>query len=457
MIRPVDSRVSDVNAAALGVRTVDLMGKAGAAVAALLEERFPGRRVLFVCGSGNNGGDGFAAAMRMDPASTMVALLCDRSRIRSEESRYYFSLLECDIVPYDGSLIGSCDVVVDCALGTGTSGNVRGAYATFIDDVSGCGKAVVSVDVPSGLYADRSVRPDITVTFMDSKTGMDEANSGDIVIADIGIPPEALGETGPGDMLRYPVPDGDSHKGMNGRLMVIAGGPYYGAPAMCSYSAMRVGTDMVRLYAPSSIHDDVVATTPVLMVTDLPGDHLGMGSVDLLLRESGSYDAVLIGPGLGDHPETVDAVRAFAEGCDRPIVVDADAIGAVAGMRFEVDAVLTPHRGELARLGEDPAEVASRMGATVLLKGRTDTITDGTVTRLNRTGSPGMTSAGTGDVLAGCVAGLMSKGLGGFDAACLGAYICGRAGEMAFSERSYGLIATDVAEHIPDVLREGLR
>lgn len=458
MITPLDSRVSDANAAALGIPVRELMGNAGRTVADLLGSRFPGSRVLFVCGSGNNGGDGFAAAMLMDPSLTRVALLCEPSRIRTEESRYHYSLLTCDIVPYDGSLLEGCDVVVDCALGTGVSGTVREPYSTFISDVNRSRRTVVSVDVPSGLGTDVSVSPDITITFMDVKTGMDAGNCGDIVVADIGIPPEALLETGPGDMLRYPLPRGGSHKGQNGRLMVIAGGPYYGAPAMCSYAALRVGADIVRLFSPESVHSEVASVTPVLMVTDLPGDRLTPESVGMLLRESASYDAVLIGPGLGAAPETAEAVRTFVSSCGIPIVIDADAIGAVSGVTFRTDTVLTPHHGEFARLGGgDPSAMAGRMGATILLKGEADVITDGGRTRTNRTGTPAMTGAGTGDVLAGCVAGLLSKGMSGFDAACLGAYICGRAGEIAFGERSYGLIATDVAERITDVLREGLR
>ncbi|MDO5853848.1 MAG: NAD(P)H-hydrate dehydratase [Thermoplasmata archaeon] len=455
---PLDSRVCDANAASLGVPVRDLMGAAGRSLADALESRYPGCRALFVCGSGNNGGDGFAAASRMDPERAGVALLCEPSRIRSDDARFYYSVLECPISAYSAELLAEYDVIVDCALGTGMSGAVREPYRSFILDANASGKPIVSADVPSGLGTDACVKPDLTVTFVDVKDGMSQESCGEIIVADIGMPYEALACVGPGDMLRYPVPGRDSHKGQNGRLMVIAGGPYFGAPAMCAYSALRVGADIVRVFCPESVRDAVSRISPVLMITALPGDRLTPESIGMLLEESENYDAVLIGPGLGTSEDTMEAVQSFVSKCRTPMVIDADGLTAIAGTRLEAPAVLTPHRGEFARLGGNtPEELSRQMNAVVLLKGASDIVSDGMRTRTNRSGTPAMTGAGTGDVLAGCVAGLLSKGMSPFDAACLGAYITGKAGEAAFSSKSYGLIATDVAECIPDVLRDGLR
>lgn len=457
MLTPLDARVSDANAEALGVSVRELMGNAGSAVARILDERYPGSRVLFVCGSGNNGGDGFAAALSMNASRVGVALLCAPSGIRTDDARYYYSLLECDIAQYSRELLEDADVIVDCALGTGISGKVREPYRSFIRDANASGRAVVSVDIPSGLGTDTAVRPVVTITFMDAKAGMDESNSGEVLVVDIGIPYEAYHEVGPGDMLRYPIPASSSHKGQNGRLMIIAGGPYFGAPAMASLSALRTGTDIVRLFTPESAADMASMASPVLMVTRLPGDHLTPASTDMLLKESERYDAVLLGPGIGTGPETVEAARDFASRCRVPLVVDADGLTAVRGLRFGCPTVLTPHRREFDSLGGgNPQDIARLMNSVVLLKGPSDTITDGTDTRINRTGTPAMTGAGTGDVLAGCVAGLLSKGMEPFDAACLAAWICGKAGEEAFSSKSYGLIATDIIDEIPTVLRKNL-
>ena len=449
----------DANAAALGVPVHDLMGNAGRVVSDFLESEYHDRRILFVCGPGNNGGDGFAAACRMDPSKVTVALLKKPSEIHTSEAWEYYSELRCPIVDYSKVRLNDYDVIVDCALGTGMSGTVREPYRRFISDSLSTDLPVVSVDVPSGLGSDIQVRPVTTITFHDVKEGMQPESCGRIVIADIGIPADAVDRTGPGDMLRYPIPGRCSHKGDNGRLMVIAGGPYFGAPSMASMSALRTGADIVRLFTPESVRDIIAVTSPVLMITPLPGDHLTAGSVDMLLEESEGYDAVLIGPGLGVEEDTVEAVRAFVARCTKPVVIDADGITAVAGMKFSGDVVLTPHKGEFKRLGGccDVRELSERLGATVLLKGATDEISDGRRTRLNGTGTAAMTGAGTGDVLAGCVAALMSKGLSPFDSACLGAYICGLAGEMAASDKSFGLIATDIVEEIPHVLRDALR
>ena len=448
----------DANAAALGVSVGELMGNAGRAVAEHLAREYPGRRVVFVCGPGNNGGDGFAAASLMDPALVAVSLLKKPSEIHTSEAWGFYSKLECPVIDYSKTRLSDYDVVVDCALGTGMSGTVREPYRSFILDSRSCGRPVVSVDVPSGLGSDVCVEPVSTVTFHDAKEGMTPENSGRIVMADIGIPADAVDIVGPGDMLRYPVPGRGSHKGDNGRLMVIAGGPYFGAPAMASLSALRTGADIVRLFTPASVFQVLAAVSPVLMITELPGDRLTPGSVDMLLEESEGYDAVLIGPGLGTAPETLEAIRSFVSRCRTPMVIDADGITAVAGMTFSAPTVLTPHRAEFRRLGGccEAGELAERLDAVVLLKGAADEISDGRRTRRNTTGTPAMTGAGTGDVLAGCVAALLSKGMSPFDSACVGAYICGLAGERAASELSYGTIATDVIAEIPHVLRDAL-
>ncbi len=458
MLTTMDARVLDANAGALGIEMKELMRNAGSSIAKVLNDRFPGRRIDFVCGSGNNGGDGFAAALSMDPSKTRVLLLCAPSKIRSDESRYYYSLLECPIAQYAPGSLCDADVIVDCALGTGSVGTPRGTYRSFIEESQSSNKPVVSADIPSGMGTGCAVLPSVTVTFIDIKVGMTEKNSGEIIVADIGMPYEASHSVGPGDVLRYPVPDPFSHKGQNGRLMVIGGGPYYGAPIMASMAALRAGTDCVRVFCPGSVSDIVSTASPVLMVTPLPGDRLSTSSIDILLSESLNYDAVLLGPGIGTDPDTVAAVERFVAECRAPMVVDADGLTAIPGVRFETPAVLTPHRGEFEKLGGgNPEDISRLMNAVVLLKGRSDTITDGTRTRVNSTGCAAMTGAGTGDVLAGCVAGLLSKGMSTFDAACLGAFLCGKAGELAFRSRSYGLIATDVIDCIPSVLAQFLK
>jgi len=465
MITAFDSSVIDANSEAMGVGIPYLMANAGKAIASVLTERFPGKKIAFVCGSGNNGGDGIYAAKMMNPGETAVYLLRAIESIRSDFIRVTLSQLKCPIRDFSEFDEGRYDVVVDCALGTGASGEVRPPYDKFIKTSNVFKGAVVSVDVPSGLGTALSIKPDITITLHDIKEGMNNENSGEIIVSDIGIPKAAYDNIGPGDMLRYPIPRDDGHKGTNGKLLIIGGGPYYGAPAMSALAAMRTGVDIVRLAVPEICSPIVASFSPVFVMTSLSGSSLRKDHLDYLLELAKQCDAALIGPGLGLYDATTDTVRRFVRECESPIVIDADGLTAL-GNNFVSNGrtILTPHRKEFERLGGDPdnvndsvKELAERTHSVILLKGKVDIITDGKRTRYNTAGNAGMTSAGTGDVLAGIVAGLLSKGMTCFDAAALGAFISGRAGEHAFEEMSYGMIATDVIGNIPKVLKEYLR
>ena len=461
MITPLDSRVMDANAEALGVTVEELMGNAGRVVAEFLKENYPGKRYAFFCGHGNNGGDGFAAASLLPRDRVKVFCITTPDRIKSPVVRRYMERTGADIRQTDLDDT-DFDVLVDCGLGTGLSGSLRPEYADYVRFANSFEGPKIAVDVPTGLGTDISVKADITIALHEVKTGMNEENCGKIVVKDIGMPENAFAETGPGDMLRYPVPAPGSHKGANGNLLVIGGGPYFGAPAMAAMAALRTGTDLVTVAAPESVFHEIAAASPVLMMEKLSGDRINTCHLERLLDMAGKSSAVLIGPGMGKDEGTQALVRMFVKKCPVPLVIDADGLNAL-GKDFRApngNVVLTPHAKEFERLGgnrENVPEGAGRLGCTVLFKGRVDIISDGDHTRFNNTGCAGMTGAGTGDVLAGITAALLSKGMLAFDAACLAAYISGKAGEKAFAEKSYGMIATDVIEHIPEVLREGLK
>lgn len=453
MISIPDAKALDGNAEHLGISVESLMENAGKELAEIISDRFPDAKVLFVCGTGNNGGDGFVAARYLSADATYI-----------KEPKSPLAIKNCrrtKVIPYSIDILSDYDVIVDCLLGTGVNKPIKDEYAECINAINGSGKTIISCDVPSGLGTGCSVSPDITVTFHDIKEGMDVSDCGTIVIADIGIPAEAYDIVGPGDMIRYPIPDDGSHKGQNGRLLIIGGGPYIGAPAMAALAASRVGADLVHIATPESSFCEISSFSPTFLMHKLPGDHLMTKSVDGLLELSKRCDCVLIGPGLGTDPETVDAVRSFCTGCDRPMVIDADAITAMSGtnIRREAPTVYTPHHSEYVRLAGDmdQMDASRRLAAVIVLKGKEDTITDGIKIRRNITGCAGMTSGGTGDVLAGAISGLVSKGMTAFDAGCLGTYMCGKAGEMAFDEYSYGLMATDVIDDIARVISEGLK
>ena len=470
-IPPEEVKVLDINAAYHGVRTIALMERAGEAVARhVLENYPPSSRVAVLCGKGNNGGDGFVAARHlMRGMRPDVYLVEPEDEVATELARANLHLVRGVSRPAKYMDVRQYDLFIDAMLGVGLEGRPREPYATIIKALNRVKKPKVSVDVPSGWPSDLAVQPDATVTFHAPKVGMSKKNSGKIVVADIGIPPEAERFCGPGDFALLPSRRKDSHKGDSGKLLVIGGGPYSGAPAFTGMAAMRSGIDLVFVATPEPAATPVAIYSPNIIVRPLPGNILGLEHVDGLLAMSKEFDAVAIGPGLGDDRRTLTAVQRFVSKCKVPMVIDADAIGA-CGSKPNVlkgrTAVLTPHAGEFKQLtgrtapsddmdkrAEMVREAAAKLRATIVLKGPVDVVSDGTYVKLNGTGNDAMTVGGTGDVLTGIVAGFVAQKARPFVAARVGVFTAGLAGDLAFEEKSYGLLATDVIDKVPIVLR----
>src|SRR6058998_310177 len=465
MISPAEMRVLDRNAQYFGVSIVELMENAGKAAADVARSEFgaAGKNVLVLCGTGNNGGDGLVAARHL-AKEARVTVLHARSpdQFATQEAATNFERLR-DVQILAGldkseEAIAAADLLIDALLGIGAEGSLREPYAALIRQMNASGKPILSVDVPSGFGTDLAVRPTVTVTLHDVKEGMTAQNSGRIRVADIGIPARIAAMIGPGEFTLYPVPKSTSHKGQNGRVLVIGGGPYTGAPALVGYGALGVGGDLIHVATPALAAQVVASYSPMFIVHPLVGHRLLREDTRQIVELASRADAIAIGPGLGDAEGTLDAVKEIVRSIALPLVVDADA----------KRAVITPHSREFQTLTgkalpdapEDRAELvreaAKTLGATILLKGHVDIVTDGTRVKFNYTGNPGMTVGGTGDVLCGVVAGLMSKGMPPFDAARLGAFTNGYAGDLAFKIKSYGLTSVDVADNLGRVLAEFL-
>jgi NAD(P)H-hydrate epimerase len=431
-----------------------------------------GKRIAILCGTGNNGGDGFVAARYlMDRNDVKVLLVRPASAIRSYISRVNLEKVEEIAALYQGEDLGRYDIVIDAIYGTGLEGEIKDPGKTAIERINASGAIVVSVDVPSGMGTATAVRPYMTVTMHDIKEGMSESNSGSIVIRDIGIPEEAVTHVGPGEFLRYPIAKSDSHKGMNGRVLVVGGGPYTGAPYLAAMGAYRIGVDLVRVATPSNCAPIIAGYSPTLIVHPLPGNVLSEADVETALAITEEVDSVVIGPGLGRDQRTMTAVRDFVCQCGKPMVIDADAfhalskdISALKGKR----GIITPHKREYETLTGTPlpegrkeqAEIvrklAKEIGMTILLKGPVDIISDGVDVNFNKTGNAAMTVGGTGDVLAGICAGLLAKDVKSCRAARMAAFTSGMAGDLAFDKLSYGMLATDVLDQVPVVLKRSL-
>ena len=260
-----------------------------------------------------------------------------------------------------------------------------------------------------------------------------------------------------------------SHKGDFGKLLVIGGSKTYtGAPALIAYAAiasLRAGADLVLVAAPERAADIVAKFSPNLITEPFEGECFGTKHLKKITELVKKFDAVSIGSGLGTAKETAEFVKKFLRKVKKPCVVDADAIKAMGKGKLGPNFVLTPHAYEFYHMsGEKPKfdlltraklvkKYAKRMNSTILLKGAVDIISDGKQTAMNKTGNPFMTTGGTGDVLAGVCGGLLARRVPPFKAACAAAYITGKAGDYAAEEKGEGLLATDVIEKIPEVIK----
>ncbi len=480
----VEFRIADRNSVYRGVPSDALMAGAGREVAAFIARMRPTpQRVLIVAGKGNNGGDGFAAALRLPKSMRVTVLLAESEEAMAPDgpARQAYGALRREAAvrrlewsPKTAARareeVQAADVVVDCLLGSGIRGPARPPYGQLIGLVNRARGHIVSVDVPSGFPFQPSVRPRTTLTIEAAKEGMNRSNSGRIVPVKIGFPPEAWTHTGPGELLLIPPVEPHAHKTDRGVLAIVAGGPYSGAPALAALSAYACGTGMVHVFTPESVADIVRRFDPTLIVHALPGDHLAPEHAPGILKDVGARrcHALAVGPGLGRAAPTLEAVCAVVAGSKLPTVVDADAIRAAARLKGNAlrHAVITPHDGEFkAFAGNSPGaatDVEARMAAakaaarahrtTVLLKGRVTVVTDGRRAKLNDAGAPGMAVGGSGDVLTGSIGALLAKGLDPYDAARTSAFICGKAGEAAFDDIGHSMTPPDTVRNIPRVL-----
>ncbi|KAF5089144.1 Bifunctional NAD(P)H-hydrate repair enzyme Nnr [anaerobic digester metagenome] len=496
---PKNMMVIDANAEAMGIPKLSLMENAGRCLAEVISKISEPCKTVIFAGNGGNGGDGFVAARYLlnKGFEVNVILLSHPSRIKSQEARANLEVLQKITrglrplkiqVIEDSSNLKKLDsgVMVDAILGTGVRGKLREPVSTAVDVINASNGIKIAVDVPTGLdpltgeVHHKSVVPDITVTFHRAKKGLKNASIehvGNVHVCDIGIPPEVEIFTGPGDMLRIQKRSENSHKGQNGRVLIIGGSAdYSGAPALAASASMRSGVDIAVLASPKAVSDVIRSYSPDVIVRTLSNtpvtDFVTPENVDEILKLSENADSMVIGCGIGRADETGDALNELVQKVQNPVVIDADALKLIdidtilKSVQNGTEVVLTPHKAEFKSFfGSDvPQSLEDRMnmvlgvsknsGAVVVLKGAVDVISNGNKVRLNATGNPGMTVGGTGDVLAGLIGGLMAQGHDAFESAYLGAYINGRAGDLAQEGYGFSFTASQVADLIPEVLNQ---
>lgn len=491
----------------VGIPGIVLMENAGLQVVRKMREHIPDlerKKILVVCGKGNNGGDGFVVARHLfnSGLDVRVALIAEKYQIKGDAK------LNCHIadkmnipivemtaneqIPAFRNLLQQAGVVVDAILGTGLREAVQGFYKHIIETINKAGKPVVAVDIPSGLSADTGMVPgtcikaDVTVTFAVPKQGLvlfPAANYvGDLHVVDIGIPRRLIEDAhfdvhllGCDDvrgsfLQRRP----NTHKDTYGHVLAIAGSPgTSGSAYLAGRSALRAGAGQVTLAFPESLYSHLEMSTIEVRTAPLPETSkstLSVKAYDQIMTLAADKRVVVIGPGLTTNPSTVELVHRLIMSLPIPMVIDADALEAVAQnpdvlLKAQAPIILTPHPGEMARLVPNTLiqhnriavtqETAKKYHCIIALKGARTIIAapDGCVF-INATGNPGMATAGTGYVLAGIIAGLIAQSVIPVEATKAGIFLNGLAGDLVAEEKGdYGLIASDIIEMIPRAMK----
>ncbi|MBI1338646.1 NAD(P)H-hydrate dehydratase [bacterium] len=474
-------RAAEALAMAGGVTGLDLMERAGRSAADVLQARFPERPVVVLCGPGGNGGDGFVVARLLREAGCGVRVfVCPGVVDQKEGDAASMRAMWGDAVsPLAAFRPSAGEVVVDALFGIGLLRPLSGETAAIVAAVNDAGASVFSLDIPSGLSGDRgdiggvSISAEVTVTFTALKPvhllAPASRRCGEVVVADIGVPLEFMERAGAacwrnGTELwakAFPWPDDLTHKHRRGRMFVLSGGlAATGAARLAARAGLRIGAGLVTLLCPPSGLLAAASQSTAVMTAQV-------ADVADLLGKTRDADVVVVGPANGVTQQTRQHVEALIA-AGRSLVLDADALTVFAGepglLRPQpgAEVILTPHTGEFERLFpgalaraankiEAVRAAARDTGCVVLLKGPDTVIAhpDGRAV-VNVHASPFLATAGSGDVLAGAVAGLRAQGCSAFDAACAAAWIHGDAA-LRFGP---GLIAEDLERIFPQVLRE---
>ncbi|WP_420432663.1 NAD(P)H-hydrate dehydratase [Hyphobacterium sp.] len=473
-------RAADAFAVANGVDGVALMEAAGRAVADAIERRWNPRATLILCGPGNNGGDGFVVARHLAAKGwpIEIATLGATDHYKSDAAemcaRWTGRVRRLDDID-----AGQFDLFVDALFGAGLSRPLEGSPRLLATALAEAGRPVIAVDIPSGIHGDlgrpldTAFKADLTVTFHRLKPAHllqpGRAMCGEIVLADIGIPdgwesdaPPIGNLNAPTAWLRQPFDVSPTvHKHGKGRLCVVSGGPSAtGAARLAAGAGLRSGAGLVTLLSPPAAMQVNAMHETAVMLHRFDDDEGLLAALD-----DRRATAVVIGPGNGVGSATRDRVIA-ASAREAAMVLDADALTSFSEQadhlfdHLRADDVLTPHDGEFARLFPDLAcdevlskidrgrRAAERAGCTIVLKGADTVIAgpDGAV-RVNVRAAPSLATAGTGDVLAGLIGGLLAQGHGGFEAASMAVWLHGEAG-LRLGD---GLVAEDLPAILPAV------
>jgi NAD(P)H-hydrate epimerase len=485
----------------LGIAEEILMENAALAAAVLLKKEvgIRGGKFVIFCGAGNNGGDGLALArLIMSGGGKAKVFLTASPKRYSGAAKANYDIL-CNLggdiqllARADEARIDAlhCDAIIDAIFGTGLDRDVKGVAADVIGLINSCKCPVLSLDIPSGISGDTgavlgtAVKANYTVTFGLPKLGNllypGYAHCGALAVTHISFPPLLYDcddlTTQTNDNISLPPRSAEAYKGSMGDVLFIAGGVnYFGAPYFSAMAFLKAGGGYARLAAPASMIPFVAESGREIVY--LPQRETSALSLSLkakpeLLALAEKADMVVIGPGLSLQDETTKLVRELSAVISKPLLIDGDGLTAIAErpeilLKRKAPTILTPHAGEMARLTRRTvAEVnadkigvlrdaAKKLNATVVFKGAHSLIgfPDGRI-YVNLSGNPGMATAGSGDVLTGCIAAMLGLGLSPEPATRKGVFLHGYAGDLAAAAKGQdGMTATDILEHLPQALK----
>ncbi len=467
--------------------------------------------VLIFCGKGNNGGDGFVVArLLVEKDFAVTVVLMENEKELSGDALENFQRLH-DYTIAKLQILGfekfqklknkKFDVIVDAMLGTSFQGTLKGKYRNAVEWCNKQSSLKIAVDIPTGLNGEtgevlsKAFQADVTVTLSNPKIGFYREGAkeftGEVVVANIGIPKKVIHDYQKSNQRKiflieesdvqktFPKRASNSHKHSVGKIFALAGSKsMMGAALLCSQSAMRSGAGQVILGIPDSEYAAIAKRTVEVMPLGLPSTTEGSISFDALdeiEKRIAWANVILLGCGLSGNNDTQQLIREIIKNTGKPTVIDADGLNALAGnldllkSRKSHNIVLTPHRGEFSRLiGISSKEIernkfslaasfAEEYNLILVLKGAPTIIAipSGKIF-VNSTGNPGMSTAGSGDVLAGIIASLIGQGNSASDAAVNGVFLHGKSGDIAAAKFGmYGMIASDMIKNLPLAITSG--
>jgi NAD(P)H-hydrate epimerase len=494
------TRALEDNVFAEGKTIFEMMDIAGKAIAEEIIEfckKESLNSITIFSGYGNNGGDSLVAAklLLQQGFSCNIVIFGNKDKFDSLASQRNYEILQKKLPkenwyyvrePEDFIKIPEImlenEVLLDALLGIGVIGDLRDPVKTAVKYLNTRSQAkIIALDIPSGYNPETQNEqfvklPNLIICLGRNKVRKGDFTDAQIVVRNIGIPEDAEKIIGIGDLKWfYPIRKPDSHKRQNGVVTVIAGSrEYIGAPALVGFGAFRTGADLVFILTPSDIRKTVSSYAPdFITIPAAEGEITPNDIEDIFNHHRTEGSAYVIGPGMIESQTTKDTLLEFLKSKEpKQVVIDASALSSMEEEHLFLlkyhQSVLTPHKGEFRKIfnkqlsgdvdkdAKIVSEVAAKWKTTIVLKGKKDIVSNGKTTKINKTGHPGMSVGGTGDVLTGIIGALQAVIDDPFLASCLGAYISGAAGELAAKDYGNGLMASDIPNYINSVIEKAL-